>query len=256
VLKRVLSTTKPDGETCFEEEDIPLSAAGNAHAKSEKFEAKHISFRWTPGHFDMDFHLAPRRRLVLLLEGGLEVETSDGEIRVFHPGDIWEIRDTWGKGHCSRAYQGRPFRTAFVALDDDITLDRRAPLTETPDRAQAFWKFDGEREDGAEPHRVALPYTLGGVEGWVTDEYPAASFHFLASERGGQLNYVPGSRPSTECVLSGRFSETMDGTTHYTVASGEIIFRREAWRRERHRQTTVGPNGLFLSIIADADISR
>jgi hypothetical protein len=255
VLKKVCSTTTPNGETCFTEEDVALTPIGGGYSRSKEIAARHISFRWTPGNFDMDFHLAPRRRLVLVLEGGLEAETSDGEVRVFHPGDVWEIRDTWGKGHCSRAFEGRPFRTAFVALDDDITLDRRAPLSEQPDREQPCWVVQTETDATAGPRRSALPYTLGGIEGWVTDEYPATSFHYLVSENGKQFAYRTGARPSTECVLSGGFFESANEATRYRVSSGEIICKCDSREREYQRQAVVAPDERFLSIVVEADVT-
>lgn len=256
MLKKVCSITKPNGETCFIEEDVPLSPIGSGHARSDEIDARHISFRWTPGHFDMDFHNAPRRRLVLALEGGLEAETSDGEIRVFHPGDVWEIRDTWGKGHCSRAYQEVPFRTAFIALDDDVMLDRRAPLTEEPDRDQPIWIVDDIRDGGTGFHRAALPYTLGGIEGWVTDEYPAVSFHYLISETDGRLARTAAPGPSAECVLTGGFSGTSDGAPSYRVSTGEIVGRSAGTSRELQRDIAVGPSGFFLSVVAQADLAQ
>ena len=46
-----------------------------------------------------DWHLAPARQFMVLLSGALEVETSDGDVRRFGPGDVVLLEDTWGKGH-------------------------------------------------------------------------------------------------------------------------------------------------------------
>jgi uncharacterized cupin superfamily protein len=36
---------------------------------------------------------------MVLLSGTVEVETSDGNVQRFKPGDILLLEDTWGKGH-------------------------------------------------------------------------------------------------------------------------------------------------------------
>ena len=46
--------------------------------------------------------MAPRRQLVIILSGELEIETSDGNKRHFRPGDMFLADDTTGSGHISR----------------------------------------------------------------------------------------------------------------------------------------------------------
>jgi quercetin dioxygenase-like cupin family protein len=46
-----------------------------------------------------DWHKAPRRQLVIALQGIVEVTASDGEKRRFLPGQIMLMDDTQGKGH-------------------------------------------------------------------------------------------------------------------------------------------------------------
>jgi quercetin dioxygenase-like cupin family protein len=53
--------------------------------------------RWTG-----DLHPAPARQFLILLSGGVEVETSDGNVRRFGPGDLGLLEDTSGKGHRTR----------------------------------------------------------------------------------------------------------------------------------------------------------
>lgn len=49
-----------------------------------------------------EWHPAPARQFIIPLAGEMEFETSDGEQRVFGPGDILLVEDTEGKGHISR----------------------------------------------------------------------------------------------------------------------------------------------------------
>jgi oxalate decarboxylase/phosphoglucose isomerase-like protein (cupin superfamily) len=56
----------------------------------------------SPVGWQGDWHPAPQRQYVIWLEGQLQVEVSDGEVRTFGPGAVVLVEDTWGKGHISR----------------------------------------------------------------------------------------------------------------------------------------------------------
>ena len=43
-------------------------------------------------------HRAPRRRLVIVLDGDFEIETTDGERRTLSPGGVVLVEDTSGRG--------------------------------------------------------------------------------------------------------------------------------------------------------------
>jgi hypothetical protein len=48
---------------------------------------------------DWEAHVAPRQQWVILLSGRVEVTTSDGKRREFHPGAVLLFEDTTGTGH-------------------------------------------------------------------------------------------------------------------------------------------------------------
>ena len=48
------------------------------------------------------WHNAPRRQYVVMLEGKMEVEASDGTSRRFGPGDVLLVEDVTGVGHVTR----------------------------------------------------------------------------------------------------------------------------------------------------------
>ena len=52
-----------------------------------------------------------------MLEGAVDIEVSGGITRRFGPGDIVLAEDTSGRGHISRAVDGKPRRSIFVTLD-------------------------------------------------------------------------------------------------------------------------------------------
>ena len=84
-----------------------------------------MQFREVDGSYHLDFHVAPRRQLVVNLTGSVEIEVGSGERRVLGPGSILLAEDTTGQGHISRDVVGEPRTCLFVHLDDDLTARHR-----------------------------------------------------------------------------------------------------------------------------------
>jgi quercetin dioxygenase-like cupin family protein len=105
------------GETHFEQREIHLADAGEIGMLSEKQPATGVVFRVTAPEYDYDWHCAPARQYVVMLEGAVELEASVGEKRVLEPGDILLVEDTWGKGHRSRNVEPKPRRSLFITLE-------------------------------------------------------------------------------------------------------------------------------------------
>jgi hypothetical protein len=59
-------------------------------------------------------HPAPRRQFVVMLEGEIEVETTDGERRSFAPGMVALVEDVDGRGHVSTVRSPGP--ATFMAI--------------------------------------------------------------------------------------------------------------------------------------------
>jgi hypothetical protein len=109
--------TGDDGESHFEDVEIALRDLGRIGRMSERSSATGIVFRETDGDYDFDFHCAPRRQYVINLDSAVELETGDGTKRIVPAGGILLAEDTTGRGHRSRAVDGRPRRSIFVTLD-------------------------------------------------------------------------------------------------------------------------------------------
>jgi len=118
LLTRVF--TGADGESHFEDLDIPLDASGLG-AMSSRVATTGAWFRETPGSLVLDYHPAPRRQFVIFLAGIVELDCGNGEVRRFAPGDVLLADDTTGRGHVSRDVEG-PRRQVFVAVADDLDV--------------------------------------------------------------------------------------------------------------------------------------
>jgi hypothetical protein len=102
------------GESHFEDIDIPLKSAGEIGSLSDIIPVKGMMLRENPGDYSYDWHPAPRKQYIVMLEGMLVVEVSDGEQRTFPPGDILLVEDIDGKGHKSWVPDGKRRKSLFI----------------------------------------------------------------------------------------------------------------------------------------------
>jgi hypothetical protein len=93
----------PDGESHFEDVEVQLTETGRGTQLAQLIATKGFEFRTNDLTYQLDWHPAPRRQLVINISGEVEITASDGEVRVFGPGSIMLADDTTGKGHLSRA---------------------------------------------------------------------------------------------------------------------------------------------------------
>ncbi len=117
-LTRIASD--PNKTSYFEELAIPLHPAGLIGALSQRYPVKEILFRSTPGSYNFDWHPAPERQLIILLEGEIEIEVGTGETRRFQGGDVLLVEDTSGRGHRTRSIDGNTRRSLFVTLEQGL----------------------------------------------------------------------------------------------------------------------------------------
>ena len=105
-----------DDESHFEDQYIPLKDNGDIGKLSKLFDATGIQCRVTSGDYDYDWHNAPCRQIVIMLDGEVEITVGSGEIRRFVTGDILLAEDTTGRGHISRSINQQPRKSIFVIL--------------------------------------------------------------------------------------------------------------------------------------------
>ncbi len=105
-----------DGESHFEEQEIPLKSGGIIGSLSEELPAKSIVFREVAPSYDWDFHNAPQRQYIILLDGEIEIETSLGAVKRFRGGDVLLVEDTEGKGHKTRNVLPAKRKSVFIIL--------------------------------------------------------------------------------------------------------------------------------------------
>jgi hypothetical protein len=107
--------TGPDNESHFEDKEIELEFNGDMEV-SALDPAEGILFRCAPSTHLHNFHPAPRRQYVVTLSGAVEIETGDGTIRRFGPGDVMLADDTTGHGHITRVVGNQPRTYMMIPL--------------------------------------------------------------------------------------------------------------------------------------------
>ena len=109
-----------NGDSQFENMDIPLSSSGAIGYLSDKYPVENLIFRKVLPEYDYEFHNAPARQFIILLDGKIEVETSLGEKRQFETGDILLVEDVKGKGHRTKNLLPVERKSIFITLPSDL----------------------------------------------------------------------------------------------------------------------------------------
>ena len=104
------------GDSHFGEVTYALKPSGGIVQLSEAIPTTGVYFRENDPGYDYGWHVAPRRQFIVLLDGAIEIETSDGAKRTFKGGDVLLLEDTTGKGHRTRNTEPRRRRSIFIAL--------------------------------------------------------------------------------------------------------------------------------------------
>ena len=113
----------PAGESHWRDLDIPWVQETLGGKLTERRPAAGIIFREVPPTYDLSWHPAPRRQYIINLDAGVQITASDGEARVIGAGEVILVEDTTGKGHLSKAVDGKLRHCIFVPVDEE---DRRS----------------------------------------------------------------------------------------------------------------------------------
>jgi hypothetical protein len=109
-MRAVRMYTGDDQRTYFEEIDLP---------EGEQIPVKHMVFGTLDG-FDQPLHTAPRRQLVVVLEGAIELGSPTGTVTI-GPGEALLAEDTTGEGHSHTIAHAR---LLTLPLEDSPALGR------------------------------------------------------------------------------------------------------------------------------------
>ena len=104
------------GGTHFGDFEIPLKDAGQIGRLSGIQPGHGVIFRETDETYDYDWHPAPRKQWLILLDGQIRIETGDGEIREFGGGEIILLEDQNSRGHRSKQLSPGVRHSLFIPI--------------------------------------------------------------------------------------------------------------------------------------------
>ena len=115
-----------DGGSVFEDIDLALprersDAEGHLIRSSHYYASPSLQFAQLPAGLDQTWHTAPRRQIVTILTGTVEVTTTDNVTRRFGPGQVFLADDMGGKGHLTRTVDG-PADVLFAPMPPEVDL--------------------------------------------------------------------------------------------------------------------------------------
>ncbi|CCJ37360.1 hypothetical protein BN140_2437 [Methanoculleus bourgensis MS2] len=99
--------TDSQGDSHFDVVTVEQSLARAAppaapfYVSEDRAASKYRFYTFEPGWIG-ELHPAPTRQFLALLSGEVEMETTDGTVRRFGPGDLVLLEDTSGRGHVTR----------------------------------------------------------------------------------------------------------------------------------------------------------
>jgi len=105
-----------EGNSHFASLEIELTDRGTIGLLSDPRAAESVIFRENEPSYDYDWHCAPARQFIILLDGEIGLEVSDGERRTFRAGDVLLVEDTSGRGHRTWNVTKAPRRSVFITL--------------------------------------------------------------------------------------------------------------------------------------------
>lgn len=113
-----------DGESHFEDIDVGLKRFEVGEVSRRLFPGS-VSFRITPPDWQMDWHNAMGKTMIIVIQGAVKTEVSSGDSRTFRSGDICYAEDVGGPGHFTTDVEG-PRLSLMVNLPDDFDVHRWA----------------------------------------------------------------------------------------------------------------------------------
>ena len=109
--------TDANGQSHFRNIEVEWVETRRGSKLSKRLPATGVIFRETAAEHNVDWHPAPRRQYIVNLDAGVKISASDGESRVIGVGEVILVEDTTGRGHLSRAVDGKLRHSIFIPVD-------------------------------------------------------------------------------------------------------------------------------------------
>jgi hypothetical protein len=112
--------TGADGGSLLDDLDVELRVDALGRISST-MPAANVFVRELKQGLVVEYHRGPRRQLVFVVTGGIEIESSGGDRRLLRSGDSILVEDTTGVGHITRVIEG-PVTCIYVPVPSDFDV--------------------------------------------------------------------------------------------------------------------------------------
>lgn len=118
--------TGSDGLTHFSDERLPLQPVPGGQGMEASLavnrlgDVQGVLFAQLKAGATEDWHVAPRRQLMVCIRGVVEITAADGQKRRLAPGQFMLLEDTSGKGHVTRATGAEDHVALAVPVPDNV----------------------------------------------------------------------------------------------------------------------------------------
>ena len=112
--------TGDDGMSHFEAIEVNLKEF-DIGALSRRLRPLSMILRVSQPGLVTDWHTANGKTMIFVIEGSVQTQVSNGDIRRFDPGDICYAEDVAGPGHLTTDLEG-PRLSLMVSLPDDFDV--------------------------------------------------------------------------------------------------------------------------------------
>jgi hypothetical protein len=118
--------TDSNGISHFRDEVLQLEKQGEGPLAAHGLgDVNGATFAMLKAGATEDWHVAPRRQIVLCLRGLVEITAADGEKRLVRPGQFMLLDDTSGKGHVTRVLGSEDHVALMIAIPADMLVRSR-----------------------------------------------------------------------------------------------------------------------------------
>ena len=200
--------TGPDGQAAFEERSQPYGRDDSPFNITQRLDAAAIRFGWAPSGFASAPEGDGPDRLIVVLEGSLDVTLASGARRQFGLGDLLLLSAAGAAGAVRRAegpVHWAEFRLSGPAAADtgalrpatEATGDQSDPAADDPNGA-AFLRTWTADDEHSRTKSDLLPYTEAAGER-LTAEIPLVGLQYVLAP--ANLNYDWHRAPQRQFVL-------------------------------------------------------
>lgn len=212
------------GQSAYKDGTLSYDRALGPLRQSETIDATEIRFRWWPADFSGTFSQVAGKRVVLVTEGAVRVDSGDGKTRTFRPGDVLELSLLDQQDYRIQAADGLPFRAAIIELNSIFRDPTKAALPQHDEQSLPYVRNVTGIDQRSHFEDGVLPYFVERDGSLSTSTFALTKFQYVYA--AADLRYDFHNAPQRQIVLpltGGTQGENGDGSRRI-IPPGGVYF--------------------------------